>query len=365
MAPDTARALREGKAREERAYGIGFVRFTDDTPEAPRGTVVLEDGATVWGYPRIGRILALETGLRQHLGEPFWLEEKVDGYNVRIFRTGDRVLALTRGGFVCPFTTDRLPELLDLSVLEREPDLVICAEVAGPGTPYLDSSPPFVKGDVELFVFELMRLGRPGLVPQQEKLSVVARYRLPHPLTEGPLGLADLPRIRSTLRRFDAEGREGAVFKEQGPRNRRVKYVTAAACIQDIRVTSRSLLDLPAEFFAQRLARLALFCEEHGVRPTRELRERLGAAFLDGLAEAVARYRRERKVYHRCRCRFRERRNAELYREHLGRLQGKSVHVAFRGLYPEGGYWVLEFDRISPAMTGALENLTRGGMVFD
>lgn len=36
----------------------------------------------------------------------FYAEEKLDGYNVRLFCHNGAYYALTRGGFVCPFTTE-------------------------------------------------------------------------------------------------------------------------------------------------------------------------------------------------------------------------------------------------------------------
>ena len=36
---------------------------------------------------------------------------KVDGYNVRIVRLAGRLVPFTRGGFVCPFTDDRLADV--------------------------------------------------------------------------------------------------------------------------------------------------------------------------------------------------------------------------------------------------------------
>lgn len=347
-----------------RSGDLEYLRYLDDSPALPRGTVSW-DGNTVYGYPHIGRILALATGLREQFPTPFWVEEKVEGYNVRICRVRDRVLAFSRGGFVCPFTTDRLPDLLDLAILETHPDLVICAEVAGPENPYLESAPPFIGSDVRLFVFDLMRVGEPGFLPQERTYAIVERHGLPAVQRLGRYTADDVDAIQGILRRFNAEGREGIVFKEDAPGGRRAKYVTSSSGIADIRSTAANILELPPEYFTNRILRLVLFLREQGLEHSEELDRELGAAFLDGLMAALRQYEREGKVYRRFRCRLRERESAQAMLAHLNEVGAHQVQIALHRLEREGDYWVLEFDRQYSGLNGLLGHLLHGGLVFD
>ncbi len=358
-------ALKQRKVRAEEYGGIPYLRCTDDLPDAPRGTAAFEGDIIVYGYPHIGRILTLRPGLTEQFASSFWAEEKIDGYNVRICRIGDQVLALSRGGFACPFTTDRLPDLMDVSLFDHEPDLVVCAEVGGPENPYLKSTIPGVAEGVRLFAFDLMRLGDSGFLSQAEKCRYIERYRLPAVAQLGRYTVANLAPIRDILRRFNDQGREGVVFKEDSPRGRRAKYVTSNASISDIRATARSVLDLPPEYFTGRILRLVLFLAEQRLQRSADLDRRLGAAFLDGLLDAIEQFRAENRVYDTHRCRFRQRENAVRLLEHLARISGKQVQIVHRDLRREGDYWVLEFDRVYPSMNGMLGHLLAGGMVFD
>lgn len=357
-------ALQQRKGRRMHYAGLDYVRMTDALGPLCRGAVLFDHG-TVHGYPRIGRILNLRTGLAEQFSGPVWIEEKVDGYNVRVIRVGDRPLALTRGGFVCPFTTDRLPDLMDTSIFDDDPDLVVCAEVAGPGTPYMEGSPPFIERDVELFVFDLMHWDRAGFLSQDEKRMRVERYGLPTVGMYGRFERSDLEAIRALLVRLDAEGREGVVLKEEGDDGHRAKYVTSASSIEDIRVTAYNIRDLPPEYFTNRILRLALFLEEQGLEESPKLSRDLGAAFLDGLRGAIRQYDREHKVYQTFECRFRERENARRLMDHLEQTTGRQVQVNQRELRQEGDYWVLEFERVYPAMNGLLNHLLTGGLIFD
>jgi putative ATP-dependent DNA ligase len=356
-------AIAHNKARCEDYGGHEYLRLTDDFHGTPRGSAAIQ-GRMIVGYPSIGRILRLDTGLAHQFRAPFWVEEKVDGYNVRILRLDDEVLALTRGGFVCPFTTDRLPDLIDLRILEEHPGLVLCAEVAGPEQPYVSGHPPFIREDVELFLFDIMQEGRAGCLPQREKYRLVERYGLP---TVGRFGrhAPDRPEaLHELVRQLDREGREGVVMKEDSERDHRAKYVTGYSCVDDIRATVDHLRDLPPEYFTGRIMRLALYLDEVGETGGEDLREELGSALLDGLFGSIEQSRRESRVYRRHRCRFRHLENAKRLLKHLKRADGH-LHVAERRLEREGDYYVLEFDKLHAGMTGLLGHVLGGGLVFD
>lgn len=367
MNSDNQGAKSNVRLSAERYDDMTYQRALDDSEGFVRGSAHFDNGElTVPGYPSIGRILNLERGLSEQVGERFWMEEKIDGYNVRIFRHHDRVLALTRGGFVCPFSTDRLADLFDLSFFDAHPEMVVCAEIAGPGTPYLEGSPPFIPEDVGLYVFDFMRLNRPGFVDPQEKDRLMAAHQLNAVPALGYFSVADIDRIRSIMVQLDESGREGAVFKEDGGRNRRAKYVTAQSSIADIRCTAGGMLELPAEYFTGRILRMVTFLEEQGLQAGSDIPQALGSAFLDGLNEAVAQYREVHQVFHRFRCRFRSRAAAEQLIEHFYHTQGKQQRTQVESLTQQAdGYWLLVFDRVYPGMTGLLGHVLGGGAVYD
>ena len=342
---------------------LRYCRFTEDTKDVTRGTAVF-DHVSVHGYPHIGRLVALQPGLAEQFSAPFWVEEKVDGFNVRIFRIQDRLIALSRGGFVCPFSTDRIPDLLDPAIFDREPDLVVCGEIAGPENPYAENAPPFVPEDVRLFVFDLMRFNQTEFLPQDEKIRLIKHYKLPSVKIYGRFEVGDIDEIRGILRRVNDEYREGVVFKEESSRNHRAKYVTYNSSISDIRVNAYNLMELPPEYFTSRILRLVLFLEEQGLGRPEGINECVGAAFLDGLLEAIKRFRDQKKVYWTFRCRFRERGNAEKLMEHLRKVK-RHVQIIQRDLRQEQGYWILEFDRVYPSLTGLLSHTLGGGLVYD
>lgn len=356
-------ALARGRARWEEYGGSRYLRLTDDFQGSPKGAVSWH-GRLIAGYPHIGRIFRLEQGLAQQFSGPFWVEEKIDGFNVRIFRSGDRLVALTRGGYVCPFATDRVAEFLDRALFEAEPDLIVCAELAGPDNPYTQGGPPFVPEDVALFVFDLMRIDRPGFLPEAEKYALCERFGLPMARSFGRFAAAEWERVRDLVAELDAEGREGIVLKEEAPGTHRTKYVTGWSGVYDIAVRAADTVELPGDFFTGRILRLVLYLDEAGRTSDAALERDLGRAFLSGLVESVERFKRDGRVSHDFCCRFRRRENALAFMDHLRGILGHT-HVVQTGLTEEGGLWVLRFAKEVPKLTGLLHQLFRGAAVVD
>ncbi len=359
-----ATAQERNRARATRLDKWSYLRFAAKSGPMLEGTVIFDNETAIWGYPKIGRIVQLRTGIPGQFEQPFWVEEKIDGYNVRIFRYRSDTLAITRRGYICPFTTDRLDDLIDKTIFDDHPELVLCAEVAGPENPYNEGSPPFIAEDIRLFAFDLMRRNRPGFLPHPKKMRLLEDYGIPITPQYGKFQTTDWESVKAVISRLDPEGREGIVLKEDSPRDYRVKYVTGHSNISDIRVSDASIQQLPAEFYMHRDLRLVLFMEEHGIEPTPELYRELGKSLIDGALETVKDFREHHQVFHAFRCRFRQRRNAELMMSTMRERLGHS-HSRQRRLEKEGDFYVLEFVKELPRTTGLLGHLLGGGVVFD
>lgn len=85
--------------------------------------------------------MRIESGVPRHFKGSFFAEEKVDGYNAKVVNVAGRILAFTRSGQVCPFTTDRILDFLPTPFFEDHPEWIICAEIAGPDNSYIEAHP--------------------------------------------------------------------------------------------------------------------------------------------------------------------------------------------------------------------------------
>ncbi|MEA5444998.1 RNA ligase [Gammaproteobacteria bacterium AB-CW1] len=358
------RAQDQGKADHRQFQDIGYTRITDQIKKVPKGSVVLEDGSIIPGYPSIARIQALDPGLSKQFAGPFWAEEKMDGFNIRIFRHGEQVYALSRGGFICPFATDRMLDLLDEGIFQDHPDLVLCAELVGPDNPYLEGHSPQVQEDVGLFVFDMMEKNREGFLTQSRRMELLDQYALPRAEIFGRFTAGQRPEIADLILRLDEEGKEGLVLKPED-QGQRAKYVTGRSNTYDFSVTGQGLLDLPPEYFTNRLLRMGLFMAEHGQQQDHERLAELGHALMLGLFRGIDISRRQSRVGSLYRCRFNRRDSADAFIRHIEETGGDRVKV-YKGMPKrQGDYWLLEFERVHQRMTGFLNQALQGGRQFD
>lgn len=358
--------IRLGKASQERLGPILYHRFARAWQGVPEGTAVVGE-SVILGYPQIGRLMHLENGVAKHFANDFWVEEKIDGYNTRVFLEGDEILALTRRGYLCPFTMDRVPDFLPLSFFLAHPDLVLCAEVAGPGNPYLEGSVPFVPEDISFFVFDVMEKGSGRLFSVEEKEALFHSFMPALPLVpcHGKMGKDDIPALKALLRRLDGEGREGVVLKDAQHPQIRAKYVTERSCLSDIAHGAAAFLQLPPEYFTLRILRLVLFMAEEKMAEDEAMHRALGASLTSGIFSALKQIEERGRVTHMFCCRFRKEENALLFVETRKKLLGEASFRLHRLTPEREGGFCLEFEKEYPKMTEMLKSLLEGRLVFD
>ena len=146
-------------------------------------------------------------------GETVAVEEQLDGFNVRIADAGEP-LAFTRSGYVCPYTTARARELLDLSSFFADhPERMLCAELVGPETPY--TTHDYEGIDAHAFrVFGVRDRESGDPLPVSERRELCAAYDLPQPRLLGRYETGEaVDGVRRAVDELDAAGREGVVMK--------------------------------------------------------------------------------------------------------------------------------------------------------
>lgn len=358
------RARESDKLHAAQFGSLHYQRLTDTIAHIPKGSIFLPDGDVVPGYPAIARIHRLNPGIPKQFDGPFWAEEKMDGFNARIFRHGEQCYAATRGGFICPFATDRLADRFDGRILNNHPDLVICAEYVGPDNPYLEGHSPQVQDDVDIFVFDIMHKNEAGFLPQDERMTLLEEYDLQSAEIFGRFQPDDIEVLRERMLRLDEEGKEGLVLKPEDD-GQRAKYVTARSNSYDFSVTGEALMDLPPEYFTNRLMRMSLFLEEHGLEQDPDRLNELGHAMVQGLFRSIHLSKDAGRIGHRYRIRFNEKENAKRFIDHIETTGGRRVKVMEDMPEREGDHWILEFERIHQRMTGTLNQALQGGRQFD
>ncbi len=243
---------------------FNFLRLTSDFKKKYMRGTVFHENAFIPGYRRIMRILALHNGINRYFKrENFYLEEKMDGYNVRIVMINGKLLAFTRGGFVCPFTTDRVPDFINTNFFVEYPEYTISGEVVGPGSPYNTEEIPYIKDDVAFFAFDIFdKNGR--IVSVEEKYEILEKYKIPQVRRWGPFSSDEIDNIKQIILQLNRENREGIVIKSI-LNGKAIKYVTLSSCLRDLQATAELMVEIPPGFYIQRILRAIFFSHEFGI----------------------------------------------------------------------------------------------------
>ncbi len=356
--------LPEGSLNKEylHQYKYGdrvFFRLKKDLKAYPRGTVFWE-GGILHGYQRIKRILNLSEGIVRYFINKFYLEEKMDGYNIRIKKIDNRLYAFTRGGLVCPFTMDRLQELVASNFFERYPDYTLCGEVVGPDNPYNSESVGFIDEDIRFYAFDIKdREGRS--IPLYERYRIFKEENIQAVRRWGPYCSADIEKIKAIVLELDREGREGVVIKSIDG-SAEVKYVTLGSCLRDIEATASFFPELPAGFYMQRLIRLLAILDEFGFALNEEIKSRIANALLEPMMKTIRNVKRDEQIKEFFRIRVNSKDTADALIRHLRRMD---VNARLVSIERAGKHYLATFYRVYHRGARLLRKRLKGHGFYD
>lgn len=342
--------------------GIDFYRITKKIGTLGKGSIVTREGI-IFDFPSIARILHLENGIRNAYTQPFYVEEKVDGYNVRVARIHGRIVVFSRGAYICPFSTDRIVDFLDVKkIFDENPNLVVCGEFAGPDNPYNIEHPPYVKEDIRFFAFDAMMMNKPHQIPIDERYKIFDTYRIPTVRRFGRFSASDISALKKLIKDLDETGCEGIVMKPTHPAEKILKYVTLGSCLRDIRVTSPLMAEMASEFFTHRIIRAAMFIHEHAHSLGPEIFTQLGEVLLKPVYENVGKAARSEIIDEKFSLRFREEKNIQRMIDHLYKCK---VKFEVLSKHKEGNYWHVKFARKCYASYEILQKHLEGSAHVD
>lgn len=287
-------ALERGQLRRMSFRGYVYYVVRKKVGGLAESTVVVFKGGehrVVPAYPSIQRVLLLEKALRRWFVDKVVVEEKMDGYNVRVAVFNGEVLAFTRGGYICPYTTARVDRLYGdrLRAVCREYDcarLTLAGEVVGLENPYTRFRYPEA-ADFGYFVFDVFVDGKLSSLKLRDEL--VGKYGLKRVPVLLEAAKGDVEAVRRAVSDLEAGGREGVVLKDPEHRVPALKYTTSSANLGDLRVGMKFFFEEGKSFLFSRILREIFKVHEERLSEA-ELKSRaleLGLALLAPAVEAV------------------------------------------------------------------------------
>ncbi|WP_049892459.1 RNA ligase [Natronococcus amylolyticus] len=240
---------------EDRSYeGREYRHVPDYRRGIERGTVLI-DREVVRGFPKVPRALVLETGIPTQFEDRVVVEEKLNGYNVRVVCLEGERLAFTRSGMVCPFTTRIIERLVDLEALfDDHPGAMVCGEMIGPENPYTAHDYPEVDSlAFRAFDWRDRQSGEPLAV--EARRERYDRYGVPQTRLFGSYDVDEAAdEVLRIVEDLEAENREGVVMRSPDATTL-LKYTTSASTRSDLAYAFSLPFDYGQPFMFRRLLR--------------------------------------------------------------------------------------------------------------
>jgi putative ATP-dependent DNA ligase len=346
--PDIEMALKLEKKFGEYEYGTLIVKTKGSTE-------------VIRGYPKIRRALTLHPTISLHFRDEVVIEEKMNGYNVRIAKIGENIYAITRRGFICPYTTEKARDLLSEDFFRDHPSLMLCAEAVGEGSPYVSKNVYDIE-DIDFFVFDIRekRTNKPLPIDAKERLSQEYGFKLAEIIDRCKKESAHLV-CREIIEELGKEGREGVVIKDTLMAIPPIKYTASQSNAGDLRFAFRYFNDYGKDFMLSRIIREAFQSFEFNESEERfeERCKRLGYSILEPMVKSIEDVSCGNRVAEKHRLRFKSKDVLDLF---MAQIRKMGIDVHFHEPLFEDGFYILEFERVFTSTTDKIRNHLSGNL---
>jgi len=253
-----------------------------------KGTVLIGE-TVIRGFPKIPRCLVLDEGIPQQFTTKIAVEEKLNGYNVRVARVDGDVLAFTRSGIVCPFTTHTVRSLLNVDrFFDRHPDQMLCGEMIGPENPYTTAD-CYDVDSIAFRAFDIRDRERGTPLPVMDRREACEAFGIPQAELFGVFEPAEaVDATPAIVRDLDSEGREGIIMQTLDGQQL-LKYTTSAANQGDLAFAFTFPFDYGRDFSFRRLIREGFQSVEfdESAAERRDRAHSLGESLLMPMADSI------------------------------------------------------------------------------
>ena len=305
---------------------LTYIVVTRDARGLTQGTIAVAgrtEARLVPGYPPITRVLLPSIALPKHFIDKVVVEEKMNGYNVRVFELEGNLYAATRGGYICPYTTHRIRrmqgEKLRKLIESLGPETTLFGEVVGLENPYTryyyPEAPSF-----GYFIFDIHT--EEGFMPPQKRIEFVENHGIPHVPVHGIIDKNDAKSLRRIMEKLEKQGREGVVLKDPQGRVPPLKYTTSRTNTSDLELGMKFFFEEGRSFLFSRILRQVFMAYEEDWNKQRleEEAKRLGRAILLPAVQAIRDVAEGKGLYEEYTLRFGDEKEMIEFEEHMASL---------------------------------------------
>jgi putative ATP-dependent DNA ligase len=339
-------------------------RFDKEISHIERGTVLYEKEDSfevIMGFPKIRRAMVLDPTLKKHFSglEKVAVEEKMNGYNVRVANVKGDILAITRSGYVCPYTTERANVKLNLKFFDDFPNLVLYGEMVGPDNPYV---PKEIYGieSVEFYIFDIREKNSGNPLPLSRKQRILEEYGFLQVESFGEFPLQKAAEeIAKIIRELGKIEHEGVVIKDPDMVLTPLKYTSSQSNCSDLRHAFMFYNEAGRDFMLSRIVREGFQTVEWNENEA-EFEKRymqLGESILNPLRESIRRVKNGQRLYEEVRIRVKDLKTATEFENYLKRL---GVDAIFEPPQPAGNEYLINIKKVNKSTNDKTQAIWEG-----
>jgi len=322
-----------------------LIRFDKPVSGVEAGTVVFYTGEVVYGYPKIRRAMLLEPAIKRQFAGIVAVEEKMNGYNLRATSIDGEIVALTRGGYICPFSTEVVQNRIDPEVFRDHPGIVLCGEMVGPENPYVPKS-VYPVDSAEFVLFDIAKKNSRVTQGVHPTHDLAEEYGLNvAPLLGEFRAEGAYKEIVPIVRDLGKRGREGIVIKDVSNEAPPIKYTCSESNCMDLEYAFRYYNDYASDFIVSRVVREGFQAVEWG-ESSEEIRARaarLGESILLPLADTIERKMEKEQIVQSVQIRVKSIQTARDFEQHLRRMGTRAI---FDVPMPDVDGFVVRIDKM-------------------
>lgn len=353
--------LQETIIRESAWPEPRLLRFEKESSGIEAGTAIFENGEIVFGYPKIRRPLMLAAAIKRHFSDTVAVEEKMNGHNVRILSINGEIVALTRGGFICPYSTEVARLKIPEAVFEKHPQRVLCGEMVGPENPYVASN-IYPTDGIDFYLFDIAEKNCRGTLGVHGTHEVAEEFGLMSAAFLGEFHKESAAeKIKEIVIKLGRQGREGVVMKDPENLVPPLKYTSSRTNCSDLAVAFRYYNDYALDFFVSRAVREGYqsveWKESEDERQARALS--LGESILMPLVDTIERAQLGENIVQKVQIRVKSLQTARDFEYHLRR---SGIRTIFEPPEPDDDGYLIRITKLIMSTNDKTQALLNGEM---
>jgi putative ATP-dependent DNA ligase len=341
-----------------------LLRFDKEISHIERGTVLYEKDDSfevIMGFPKIRRAMVLDPTIKRHFNglENVAVEEKMNGYNVRIATAKGEILAITRSGYICPYTTQKAKEKLNLKFFDDFPCLVLYAEMVGPDNPYVPKAIYDIES-VEFYIFDVREKnsGKPLSINRRREILEEYGFSQVKLFEHIPVETAH-EEIGKIIRNLGEKEHEGVVIKDPEMVLAPLKYTSSQSNCSDLRHAFKFYNETGRDYMLSRIVREGFQTVEWDENE-KEFGKRcmqLGESILNPLRESIRTVKNGNRLNDEARIRVKDLKTVTEFEEYLKRL---GIDAVFEEPQAVGDEYLIVIRKINKSTSDKTQAIWQG-----